>query len=84
MTPRQIAEANGIRAKTFHERIYRGWDVERAATEPTHEPSLKTVIAKGNGVSKSTLRARIRRGWCWYRAATTPSRPYFYEWNPTC
>lgn len=75
------AAANGISKDVLRGRVERGWDRERALTEPVHKrppsPYSKEILelAKSNGISRNTLYQRIvKRKMSPYEAATTPLR----------
>lgn len=77
LSPEDIAKRNGISHKTFHQRIKRGWDVERAQTEPPREWNKNSwlSLAENNGISKSTYLQRVYNlGWDKETAATKPVR----------
>ena len=60
---------------TAHDRIYhRGWDVERALTEPSvRQKKSLSQKSKEHGLSPSTVRDRIvKLGWSEERALNTP------------
>lgn len=74
------AAANGINKDVFRCRVARGWDRERAMTEPLHErksPYCKTLVnlAAACGVDRMTLYTRVKvYGMSPYKAATTPKK----------
>jgi hypothetical protein len=73
---KEIAKRNGISKSTLHSRVtYKGWDVERAITEPPK----KTALIDGyreqcekNGISSALFINRIRSGMSKEEAAKTP------------
>lgn len=82
-----VAKKNGINKKQLINRVNKGWDLERAATEPLTDAaervqrgvmkrrkySLEMMVeAENNGVSRETFYRRIERGWTPEKAASTP------------
>jgi len=82
----KIAKQNGINPKVFHRRVERGWDQERAATQPLTDkkalmlqnrkdnrvyPKDVIEIAIGNGISYELFTWRMRDGWTLEEASTT-------------
>lgn len=43
----RVALSNGIRLSTLQDRLTRGWDVERAITEPTHNTNRRKNYVEG-------------------------------------
>jgi uncharacterized protein YjcR len=83
ITPEQLAEAeeNGVSAKNLYQRLYMGWDLQRAMGSPVHSTApfdteeMRPYIeqAEANGISLTVLRRRIRhRGWSIERAISEP------------
>lgn len=78
----QVARSNGISDHTFRKRMSVGWDVERAATEPTRPirylpaPDGRPWVrhAVNNGVTRDMFYRRVYRGWTPETAATTPQQ----------
>lgn len=85
---KETAKKNGVAQSTFYGRMYRGWDVDRAASTPPVDPkeggrrkAYKRVqipeeiyeLAKKNGIRRTTVWQRIQRyGFSFEEAATTP------------
>lgn len=83
LTLTEIATGNGWSINVIRERLRRGWDLERACTEPLAAMQYqkrailfdgKTMeqAAKEKGWSAQTIRQRIRAGWSVERAFTEP------------
>jgi lambda repressor-like predicted transcriptional regulator len=83
LTLTEIATGNGWTINVIRERLRRGWDLERACTEPLAEVQYRqrTILFNGKtmgeaarekGWSECTIRARIRAGWSVERAFTEP------------
>lgn len=79
----EIATGNGWSTNIIRERLRRGWDLERACTEPLAAVQYqkrailfdgKTMegAAREKGWSVQTIRQRIRAGWPVERAFTEP------------
>lgn len=80
----QMCRAYNIIPCTFQERLKRGYDLERALTEPIISPKKFIVDFEGNGfesimamcrhydISITTYRARLRRDWDLEQILTTP------------
>jgi hypothetical protein len=68
------AEANGIPKKNVDSRIYQGWSIKRAITEPLRKDPYKQYKAQCEelGISNTTFRSRINRGMTPEEAASTP------------
>ncbi|KAB2334277.1 hypothetical protein [Bacillus mesophilum] len=77
---RLVAKKNKISVGVFRNRRYAGWDLERAATEPTDKGKLRSDskwIEKAikNGISKKLFKHRVDiLGWSPEGAATRPAR----------
>lgn len=82
----RLADENGIARTTYRNRVNRGWDKLRAATEPPLTPAQaldhaqqskrivtkeQAEIARANGISHQTMHTRLRLlGWDVTRAIT--------------
>lgn len=70
------AEENGISYHTLYRRLQRGWDEERAVTEPSKKKSERQYwleIAKENGIIEGTFNSRVNLyGYSYEEAATKP------------
>ncbi|WP_274362718.1 hypothetical protein [Paenibacillus thermotolerans] len=58
---KRLAEANGIKERTFHRRLSSGWDIERAATQPpmtSREIGLMTKDKRSRGLKRFFLKKR--------------------------
>ncbi|MFD1277318.1 hypothetical protein [Streptomyces kaempferi] len=81
------AEVVGIDHTVIRARLYHGWTVERALTEPVPkrqkhgsltfngETMTLATWARRVGIDRATLAGRISHGWSTERALTTPPRP---------
>lgn len=74
-----LAEKNGISKATLRYRLSKGWDDERAATEPPRKQADSVesnkdmlALAKKNGISGLNYRNRVRYGYSELEAATIP------------
>ena len=80
----QMCKAYNIDPCTFHERLRRGYDLEKALTAPIVSPKKFIVDFEGNefesimamcrhyDISITTYRARLRNGWDLEQILTTP------------
>ena len=81
-----LAESNGISAKVFHGRMRRGWEPERACTQPISKaggklnehweskriyPLESVAMAEKNGVSYKAFQWRMKHGWSLEDATAT-------------
>jgi hypothetical protein len=73
---KNVAKENGIGQSTFLSRISRGWEVERAATEPTVKAKTRSDYkwlkkANKNGISSKVYKQRVDEyGWHPKKAAS--------------
>lgn len=90
MCMKDWANELGVHPALILRRLQRGWDVERALTEPAGEQHLPppeptrltfngetltlTEWSERLGVALGTLQARVKRGWSTERVLTAPSR----------
>jgi hypothetical protein len=76
----QQAVANGIKRETARQRFYdRGWEKERAITEPVNTKVDRRRwhrIAEENGITRDAFNTRLQRGWSEEAAATTPKQTF--------
>lgn len=72
LTVKERAQAitNGINIMTAYNRIRRGWDRQRAVTEPV---IVWREICNRNGINYSTFQSRRQYGWSLEDAATIPA-----------
>lgn len=72
---KEICDELGVSYDTVHDRIYkRGWDVERAITEPSHQINSFSKKCKAHGMKPAVVRDRIKKlGWDEEKALNTPS-----------
>lgn len=71
---KDICTRLGVSYDTAHDRIYhRGWDVERALTEPSHLSNSFSKKCRERGLNPMTIRDRMQKlGWSEERAFNTP------------
>ncbi|MEN2765753.1 hypothetical protein [Ornithinibacillus xuwenensis] len=80
LTPQLIhkAKQNGINQETLRIRLSRGWDEERATTEPTEKKTERAKwlkVAIDNGINVVAFNSRVYSyGWDYEEAATRPLR----------
>lgn len=71
-----IGKLHGIPRDTVYRRVYMGWDIKRAITEPVNKPSGERKryleLAKKNGISSDRFWSRTNNGWSYKDAATIP------------
>lgn len=81
----KAAKENGISYGALYHRVYmRDWDIDRAVTEPLHDPKLDRTsknqkwydLGAKNGIPRRLVWLRHYNGWSWEKAATDPVRPY--------
>lgn len=77
------SEVVGVASNTLAVRLWKGWNIERALTQPTTDPRTKLYSYQGEslpltewaerlGVSKKTLENRVNMGWPDERVLGTP------------
>lgn len=71
---RATMKANGIRRQVVHQRMLRGWTLERAITEPPRPPKVHWTAEQGfsrdqlltmevNGLTPEVVADRLAKGW---------------------
>lgn len=69
----ECAEETGLPYGTLQTRITRGWDVNRALTEPVNVKSESfSAKLRAMGLPYAAVTTRLRRGWSMERALSTP------------
>lgn len=69
------AEAKGISRKIVNQRLWYGWDTDRALTRPVNAHRIPQELKnqlKRMGISQRTYDNRLRMGWSKERARTEP------------
>jgi len=69
----EVAEQSGLPYGTLQTRLKRGWNVERALSEPLHDKQDSlSAKARAAGLSAGTVLCRVNRGWGLERALSEP------------
>lgn len=71
----ETAALRGIERNNVYQRVYNGWTIKRAITQPLKVPKpwdLWKDVAEANGVTYETFRKRVYKGWGHEKAAKTP------------
>lgn len=70
---------NGITLSVYRQRLYQGWDDEKARTTPRtrRKKNPYVELALKNGIKRTTYWKRVESGWDKEKAATAPVQRKF-------